>query len=372
MLREAPEKESPSFSAESFHPNSKKLTNHTGYIQIHVYIKQQKQKMDNSIIIKYLQGKANNEEKTLLFEWLEKDKINKDEFFEIKKVWALTSKYKNAEGITWADIKNTGNEKTTTRFLKFRLLKQVAIFILLIGLGAVIQYFFTDLTSNKKLVYDQHLSVFAPLGQMTDLELPDGTLVKLNSGTTILYNGDFSSGNREVFIEGEAFFDVQTDKEHPFVVKSKLLDVKVYGTLFNICSYHDDNDFSATLVEGSISILDKDGNEISKLKPGDNAAYNENESNITVSQINTSLYTSWKEGLVTYRNEKMKDIARQIERWYNVEIVIQKEGLGEERYFGTILKNKPIDQILEVFKLTTSLEYEIVPRADKPTLIYWK
>jgi len=148
--------------------------------------------------------------------------------------------------------------------------------------------------------------------------------------------------------------------------------VKVYGTSFNICSYPEDKDFTATLVKGSISILDKEGNEISKLKPGYKAAYTEGELNITVSQINTSLYTSWKEGLVTYRNAKLKDIARQIERWYNVEIVIQKEGLGEERYFGTILKNKPIDQILEVFKLTTSLEYEIIPRADKPTLIYWK
>jgi ferric-dicitrate binding protein FerR (iron transport regulator) len=155
-------------------------------------------------------------------------------------------------------------------------------------------------------------------------------------------------------------------------VKSKLLDVKVYGTSFNICCYPEDKDFSATLVKGSISILDKEGNEISKLKPGDKAVYAENESNITVFQTNTSLYTSWKEGLITYRNEKMKDIARQIERWYNVEIVIQKEGLGEERYFGTILKNKPIDQILEVFKLTTSLECEIIPRTDKPTLIYWK
>jgi len=326
--------------------------------------------MDSNIIIKYLQGKANDEEKTLLFEWLQKDKTNKEEFIEIKKVWALTARHKNTEGITWTDLKNTTKANTNKRFLNFRLVKQAAIFILLIGLGATIQYFFTDLTSRK--VYNEQLSVYAPLGQMTDLELPDGTLVKLNSGTTILYNGDFSSGNREVFIEGEAFFDVQTDKKHPFVVKSKLLDVKVYGTSFNISSYPEDKNFTATLVKGSISILDKDGKEISKLNPGDNAAYTENESNIKVSQINTSLYTSWKEGLVTYRNDKMKDIAKQIERWYNVEIVIQKEGLGEESYFGTILKNKPIDQILEVFKLTTSLEYEIIPRADKPTLIYWK
>ena len=146
--------------------------------------------MDNNIIIKYLQGKANDDEKTLLFEWLEKDKTNKEEFIEIKKVWALTARHKNTEGITWTDLKNTRKEDTNKRFLNFRLLRQVAIFILLIGLGATIQYFFTDLTSHK--VYDQLLSVFAPLGQMTDLTLPDGTLVKINSGTTILYNGSYN------------------------------------------------------------------------------------------------------------------------------------------------------------------------------------
>ena len=76
--------------------------------------------------------------------------------------------------------------------------------------------------------------------------------------------------------------------------------------------------------------------------------------------------------MVTFRNEKLKDIARKIERWYNVQIVISNPKLGDELYMGTIMKNKPIDQLLEVFKLTSSLNYRIVPRADKSTLIYWE
>jgi hypothetical protein len=76
-------------------------------------------------------------------------------------------------------------------------------------------------------------------------------------------------------------------------------------------------------------------------------------------------------GLITFRNEKLKDIARKIERWYNVKIVINNGRVGEQAYFGTIMKNKPVDQILEVLKLTSSLKYKIMTRPDKPTLIYW-
>jgi ferric-dicitrate binding protein FerR (iron transport regulator) len=76
--------------------------------------------------------------------------------------------------------------------------------------------------------------------------------------------------------------------------------------------------------------------------------------------------------MVTFRNEKLRDIARKIERWYNVQIVIANPKLADELYMGTIMKNKPIDQLLEVFKLTSSLNYRIVPRADKSTLIYWE
>ena len=328
--------------------------------------------MDNYIILKYLQGKATKIEKEQFFNWLEQSPKNKEEFVALKKIWALTEKHKNSENITWTDLKQPLINEQKTRKLFLRYVRNAAVFLLLIGLGAVSQYFIGQNSTKTQFQYDKNSLVKSPLGQMTDLELPDGTLVKLNSGTTISYNSEFSYGKREVYIEGEAFFDVQTDKEHPFIVKSKLLDVKVYGTMFNICSYPADKNFTATLVEGSISVLSKTGKEITKIEPGYKAEFVENGANVLISNVDTVLYTSWKRGLVTFRNQNLEEIAKQIERWYNVEIIIEKEGLGKERYFGTILKNKPIDQILEVLKLTTSLQYEIIPRADKPTLIYWK
>ena len=328
-----------------------------------------KSNIDYKIIQKYLQGEASREEKEQLFNWLDESTSNKEEFIETKKIWALTSKEKNEEAITWDELKPVESKQTKTKTLQVWM-RRAALFLLLVSCGAIAEYFISKTFETP--VYSQMYTVISPAGQMTNIELPDGTLVMLNSGTKIQYSGDFTKGNRQVYLEGEAFFDVQKDIEHPFIVKTELLGVKVYGTSFNIQSYIEDRAFSVTLIEGNIGILNKKGEEVTKLVPGEKAYYSESETTIDIGQVDTEMYTSWKEGLVTFRNEKLKDIAKHIERWYNVEIIIQKEGLGDERYFGTILKNKPIDQILEVFKHTTSLQYEIVPRANKPTLIYWR
>ncbi|QGY44770.1 DUF4974 domain-containing protein [Maribellus comscasis] len=325
--------------------------------------------MTFELIVKYLKGEASLDEKKAVLSWIDKSAENKEEFANWKRIWALTEKASENEDIAYRNFqKFAKREKQISRFRK--IMAQAAVFILLIGVGGALSYLYLN-SNSKQQVYQAKYTVKSPLGQMTELKLPDGTFVLLNSGSEIKYNADFSRGRREVFLEGQAFFDVEKDKKHPFLVKSQAMDIKVYGTSFNVEVYPDDEIFNTTLVEGSISVLDKEGKEIALLKPGENASLTKNENKLLVQKVNTAIYTSWKEGLVTFRNEKMKDIAKLIERWYNVEIIIRNEELGDEKYFGTILKNKPIDQILEVFKLTTAFEYEIVPRANKPTLIYW-
>ena len=328
--------------------------------------------MKGNIILKYLQGNASEKEKERFFEWIEECEANRKEFYSLKKTWALTSKGNNEENISWGDMKQLTHKVTRYKKLYLRIMRQAAIIIFLIGLGVTLHFMGSDVLGKNNLTYSEDYYIETPLGQMANLQLPDGTSVILNSGSSISYTGDFSHGEREVILDGEAFFSVQKDSKHSFIVKTSILDVKVYGTSFNISAYSNEKSISTTLVEGSISLLNKDGREITKMEPGENASFARDQSNIKIKKINTDIYTSWKSGLVTYRNEKIEESCKQLERWYNVEIIINKEGLADELYFGTILKNKPIDQILEVLKQTISLEYEIVPRADLPTLIYLK
>jgi len=326
--------------------------------------------MDYSLIEKYLSGEATEIEVKLVFQWIESSPENRKEFVLYKKAWALTARSRADKNQAWENRFARKFRKDKAVVLYASIAKYAAMVIAVFGLGLSAQYFLGG-KPNGRLAYIADTKIQVPLGQMANVELPDGTSVMLNSGSTITYNGRFSNGERLVSLEGEAFFNVFKDEGHPFRVQTAKLDFKVYGTSFNIESYPGDEKINVTLVEGSLGINNKAGSELTRLVPGENATFDANGSELSIQKIDINLYTSWKNGLITFRNEKLKDIASKIERWYNVEIVINNPALGEEPYFGTIMKNKPIDQILEVLKLTSSLEYSIVTRTDQPTLIYW-
>ncbi len=324
--------------------------------------------MDYSIINKYLAGEASEAEVQEVFQWIDSAPENRQEFIKYKKIWALTSRSENNQDVAWNNnlIAKPNNIRNLTTYSKY-----AAAILIFFSLGMMLQYLVGQKPSGIQ-TYLADTRIEVPAGQMSSVLLPDGTRVQLNSGSKLVYSSGFNSGERTVNLEGEAFFDVAKDKDHLFLIKTKSLDFKVYGTSFNVQAYPEDNEVNTTLVEGSLGIIGKSGDEIARLVPGENANFKEENEKLVVSNVDLDLYTSWKDGLVTFRNEKLKDIAPKIERWYNVQIIINNPKLADELYMGTIMKNKPIDQLLEVFRLTSSLNYKIVPRTDKPTLIYWE
>lgn len=326
--------------------------------------------MDYQIFNKYLRGEASETEVAEIFKWIEAAPENRKEFISYKKVWALTAKGNENESHAWRLLFVPRFKKQKLFKTYLQIAKYAAILLIVFGTGIAVQHIGLGI-DKEKLVYQKSTSIVAPLGQMTNVELPDGTKVMLNSGSSLTYNGNFSRGERFVSLNGEAYFDVTKDQAHPFIVQTSLLNFKVHGTSFNIEAYTDENLVNTTLIEGSLGVMNKSDQQLLLLKPGQNAHFDPLDPNVIVSNVNTEIYTSWKEGLITFRNEKLKDIARKIERWYNVKIVIKNPELGEEAYFGTIMKNKPIDQILVVLQLTSTLKYKIITANDKPTLIYW-
>ena len=327
--------------------------------------------MDFQLLNKYLRGEASESEVAGMFQWIEASPENRKEFIDYKKVWAISAQADESEEETWKLIfAHLFKRQKLMRFC-FQLAKYAAIFLLMFGAGIGIQYLGWGIRSGE-MVYQQNTTITVPPGQMTNVLLPDGSKVMLNSGSTITYNGDFSFGKRLINLSGEAFFDVAKDIAHPFIVMTPKLNFEVHGTSFNIDAYPEDKFMNATLIEGSLEVKDKSNNEIVLLVPGENARFEAITSKLSVSKVKTDMYTSWKDGLITFRNEKLKDIALIIERWYNVKIIIGNKKLGEQAYFGTILKNKPIDQILEALRLSSSFKYKIEYKPDKPTIIYWE
>lgn len=327
--------------------------------------------MEEIILYRYLSGEASEDDVQQLFTWMEESESNRKEMIQLKQSWALSNAADENEEKAWEEVMLQIQGLEQKKILWLSYLKYAAIVIFLLGIGAVSQVFLSE--KAPEAIYNASTSFEVPIGQISRVTLPDGTLVHLNSESKLSYVNDFSTGERMVELSGEGYFDVRSDQEHPFIVKTPgRVHVKVHGTSFNIRAYRNENNISTTLEEGSVSIIDDKGKELTMLVPGDMASYSTDANRLRVKKVRTELYSSWKDGMIVFRNESLGSIARMMQRWYNVEIIIENPKLENELYNGTIMKDKPIDQILEVFRETSSIEYKIVPRIDQPTLIYWK
>ena len=222
------------------------------------------------------------------------------------------------------------------------------------------QLVYSDEIVLEKLVYN---TLTIPYGKRFKLQLSDGTTAHLNSGTTIKYPIKFLKGeNRQVFLSGEAFFDVAKDAQHPFIVNADHLNVQVFGTQFNISVYPEDKVTDVVLVEGSVSLYTENINSNTTndilLKPGYRGSLNRKENNISTEQVNTKIYTSWINGELIFRYMTFENILKKLERYYNVVITYESAELAHEE-FNASFNNVPIEKILEYLKTTYDVDFTV-------------
>ena len=209
----------------------------------------------------------------------------------------------------------------------------------------------------KELVY-HNLKV--PYGKRFNIVFSDGSKVYLNSGSFIKYPIKFiENKKREVFLEGEAFFDVAENKNDMFLVNSKGIKVEVYGTKFNVRNYTEDFNSDIVLVEGSVGINNSEILEQTILKPGFKGSVNKENFKVTTSKVNTKIYTSWIDGEVIFRNETFNQILKKLERLYNVTIINNKNKSSNELFNAAInVENENIEQVLEYFNKIYNIDYQ--------------
>jgi hypothetical protein len=216
----------------------------------------------------------------------------------------------------------------------------------------------TDSDSDK-IAYN---TIKIPYGKRFQLQLSDGTLVHLNSGTTFKYPVKFAGENRQVFLDGEAFFDVAKDKKHPFIVNADALNVRVLGTHFNVSNYPEDAATDVVLVEGSVGMYstneDFDANKNTILKPGYKGSFNRENASISTKAVITDIYTSWINGGLTFRNMTFKNIITKLERRYNVTIINKNEKLANEK-FNASFNDESIEKVMSYFNDIHGINYTI-------------
>jgi transmembrane sensor len=200
-------------------------------------------------------------------------------------------------------------------------------------------------------------TLIVPYGKRTKLILSDGSKVWLNSGSKLVYPAVNTAVKREVYIEGEAVFEVTHSEQRPFFVITKDFEIKVLGTVFNVSAYPDDQVSSAVLAQGSIEINSKEKSLFQKEKltilPGTMAVFDPAEKTFQQKQVETEDYLSWRDGYFNLKSEPLENIMKKLERYYNVGIVIQDASLGSETFSGRLdMLNTP-EEVLKVIAETT-------------------
>ena len=214
--------------------------------------------------------------------------------------------------------------------------------------------------NQKSLVKN---TVNVPYGKRFKLSLSDGTTVHLNSGSSLTFPVSFIQGlGREVFVSGEAFFDVAKDTLNSFKVVSTGSYVEVYGTRFNFKNYEEDNFSEIILTEGSLGVKNTlDKSEIVVIKPGDKAKVNYAQGKIEISKVNTVLYTSWVNGRVIFRNENINNLITKLERIYDVIIINNNDKLNDMFINATILtETESIEDVLDYLVKIYEVDYQIL------------
>lgn len=345
------------------------------------------------MIIKFLQGQLRATEEASLLLWINQSKENEAIFLDYRDIWLQASLQKSDKQIfdselAWANFNKASAGKDSKQINWLFVSKIAALMVLVFSLGATSTLFFKPSQSNSD---NQLCEIVTPLGAKSQVTLPDGSTVWLNAGSRLTYRKDFNEATRHVSLEGEAFFKVTTNKKKPFVVNASGINVKAYGTSFNVKAYAIDKSVVATLVEGIIKVEGKgaDKKDFSyTLKPNQNITYVKDtktlqtkdisevvpdvakeelevvaekirkESVIVNNDIRAEVLTSWKESRWLIEGEKLGSLATMFERRYNVVVHFKSDELRNFKFSGTI-ENETLEQVLGILRLTTPLKYEI-------------
>lgn len=213
---------------------------------------------------------------------------------------------------------------------------------------------YEDKQPMNELVYN---TLRIPRGGEYSLTLGDGTVVYLNSETELRYPVQFIGEERRVFLSGEAYFEVKRNEEKPFIVETAHSKVEVLGTSFNLRSYSDEEKVAATLVEGKVRLV-ADNNTNINLLPGEQGIVDQ-MGRLTKREVDTYIYTAWKDGNFVFRKQPLEEVMRIIARWYDVNVYFIHASQRNISFSGNVKRYDDFEKILEMLQMTGSTRFEV-------------
>jgi ferric-dicitrate binding protein FerR (iron transport regulator) len=236
--------------------------------------------------------------------------------------------------------------------------KWAAVLLLPVILITAYIYFFHN---SREPVY---FTTIAERGQKSQIVLPDGSKVWLNSETELKYSANFGKQNRFVELTGEAFFEVAKDPRIPFIVSTGYTKVRVKGTSFNIKAYAAEDEIETSLIEGKIELTmypdpSNTSQKTIEMFPGQSLIFNKVNKKLKQNNAETDENIGWKNNQLIFRNDSFDNLVKKIERWYNVEIIYDEAKLKDQRLTVELYQGERLDRLVEIIELAISVDCTI-------------
>ena len=314
------------------------------------------------IIAKYLTKESSAEEDADLLAWLSQNEENRKMIRSLKDAYDLGQfEYLIKRSDTakqWKKllrrIRSVAQQNRTISPFR-KMLRYAAIFALgLLCMKA------SDIILVKKqpvAVYGSVTQVETGKGERSKVVLPDSTVVWLNACSSIGYHQDFGVKTRKIDLKGEAFFDVRKDVSKPFLVCADQMTWRVTGTSFNVYSFDNDNIAGFVLVEGSVVF--EYGDDRTEIKPGELIEFDKTTHQINRRKTNTDIHTGWRKGDMMFEEMSFGELAKRLERNFNVTFVFENEKVKKESFGGTFRHYDSLETILKVISISTPMKYSI-------------
>ena len=331
-------------------------------------------KMNIELLKKYFNNNCSSEEVDIVVEWfktnagdlkgrlvlkklwneMEEDEVNDVDFDQLLDKIHHKINIQKTKNINHLQTNKKGVVKSLIPFL---VKIAASLFIPLLALS--LYYYSKDLLYPDKPIYSE---IISPNGSRTTFELPDGSKVWLNNGSSLKFPIRFTGNQRVLELKGEAYFQITHNKDMPLVVKTNDIQVLVHGTEFNVMAYPKDNNLTVTLVNGSVSMQkmkqNNEAKELLMLKPNQQAVYDIANSEIDYMTVDPVKYVAWKNGKLIFVDDSIDIVMQKLERWYNVEINLKDKDLSKITYTATFT-DETLRQILELLKIAAPIDYKI-------------
>ncbi|GHU89295.1 anti-sigma factor [Bacteroidia bacterium] len=318
----------------------------------------------DDLIAGYLSQDLSEEGLKELETWINESSENKRHLQHIREIWFSAGSLSGKENFDRNKayhrfLIRTGKiNETSHRKIPLRILWQSAAAVALLVIVSYVSF----RQGNEQLKSRfTDIVVEAPLGSRTKTYLPDGTLVWLNAGSRISYSQGFGVDNRNVDLSGEGYFEVNKNEKLPFSVKTDEIHVNVLGTKFNFRNYPNDEEATVSLLEGKVLVKNhiKEGENI-KMEPNQEVFLDKKNGSMRIIKVNARNTTEWTNGYLFFDEELLPDIVKELERSYDVKIIITHPDMEKLRFYGNFTrKEQSIEEVLDMLGSTGKIKYSV-------------